>query len=82
MEQIVIGIVVIMAILIVIKTGSLGKGLGFFFRFLFRYFLWGCILLVVGFLVAGKTGAIVGAIIGLILSLFKSKKQYDDNYKQ
>ena len=75
----------VIIVLIILKTGSIGKGIGFFFSTIFANIGFVLIGLLIGAVVAGKGGAAIGGIVGIILSyvrLFKKGKKEIDNADQ
>ena len=78
MSTIIWWILLAMFVIIIVKTGSLGKAIHFAFGNLFKFWIWPFIFGFIGYCVGNKTGAAIGVAIGSIFSLLKRKKRFDE----
>lgn len=68
-------IAIIIALVIAAKTGSLGKAIGF----LFKWAVLPVVCAVVGVFLLGKTGLVIGLIIGIVLVFKDAGKKVGGN---
>lgn len=71
-----IGIIaVVIALLIVVKTGSLGKAIGF----LFKWAVLPVVCSIVGMFLLGLKGLVIGLVIGIVLVFKDAGKKVGGN---
>ena len=71
----VMGVVVtVIFVLIIVKTGSLGKAIGFLFKYFMLPIVFMILGVLIGTMVAGDTGKVIGAIIGLLIGFILALK--------